>query len=1353
MESALDHLFGNSANHSSAGPSNNQDDPSSNDGDDDDPDSNEDDPDSNQDDPDSSGGVQPPPFQPSLVIGGGLMSPGPGGESVNLVVYPKDQYHNFLQPFDTSQLRLYVIMSDGTSQDVGVIWSPVTFGVQTTLPRPSQAMPMAGKYLGLAPPLEVDFQNSIRAQSSVFSLANSDVTYPQSIGCLSQGLVKLRPKDQYGQPRLGVGAAPPLSVNFTNKGSGPAPSYDASKGFSVRNDSLLLPFSLISTGNYELTIDVLSDTQGQSRNFLITAINSLSPYQCRAQGPGLCSGSPGEQVALYVYLKDQNHNPYTPGPNENPNITIVLSLPDATVPDTIIPFSIAADVLRSYYLRPAAGNYQILITINDVLLGDAPFNLLSTTATVAPSVANSTFTVWSVNQAHVQPSGLMAVGDQLQGLITVYDNQSQRYYQPLLQDQFNVVWPAWPSVFTPGAVVDNGDGTYNFSAACVGIDPNGVLSLSVSSTSNPQLSCVGSPLAITVSPVRQFSKIVGYGSGLEEGHDQTGYIKFRGFDQYGVDWPVNLGTNCKLSLVQTGATYPFEPSSSNTASYQMPALGSDPILVLLKEIIPTGTTDSSLKPQLLLVSFGNPPVTEATQCYVAWNSLVQNDLSSATLYAVDTNGKRRRQGGDIVQTLSLPNTPMILTTSIKDNLDGSYTIVMMMPAAAFVSQTPAPALQISVNGQPIQTTPFSFPMSPLPMVSTRLDGSGLTSATIGQQATFTISCLSSDGQLSSTGFYNASSYLVQSDSDTPKYISCNTSSMTSGTIEVTYTVPSDMGAGKYQCYIFVNSEQTSQSPTTVDVMIDIYLTRALYEIGNYRIASPPEQWSIVTNPAELWRIDNSNATITTLTTPSTTAAGPTSATFALNAPLTDDWFQGGGFMFTFDITIDSMAPVKVSPFSQPTNPVTMTWINPPTDDHGNVNNNQSAIEWDVNGVPITVPRPERLHITPTDAATICYHYMISEDRSQYLLYVFQAGQFVTQGFWPRTSDASSLPTLGLRIQRVSIYGDCIGISNVTTVPTTFRPTPRQTATADSFQLGNEPAKAIDGDTSTFWHTEWDPVPAPLPHSIVIDLHAQYPVNGLQYIPRQDYYPMGTCPNGRVGQYSIQLSLDGQNWDAPCASGSFVDDSSTKTVNFTSTITRFVQLTATTEAGNRGPWTSAAEVTIFYAPMSGADVVFSQPWSANYVVTPSNTGACTNRGMLIYGNNASPTTCIMTQNPVSEYGCSVAVYAFKATKIYQFNPVGASGSPQFPGMCFQGPYWNAQSGRWVNLGATGIEDIAASNLKLDPDAVNTVMVVAGQSCVTIFSNGVFQFSTTTASGGLPISSLSPAQILSCWTDVT
>ena len=575
---------------------------------------------------------------------------------------------------------------------------------------------------------------------------------------------------------------------------------------------------------------------------------------------------------------------------------------------------------------------------------------------------------------------------------------------------------------------------------------------------------------MTISPPRQFSTLVAYGSGVEQGHDQPSTISLRGSDQYGVDRPVVLGTNCKLKLVQSGAGYPFRNTSSNTTSYQMPAAGSNAILVLLSPISPTGQIDTIFKRILFLVPCGTPPVTDATKCFVIWKNFVQDDISSATLFAVDINGNRRRQGGDSIQTTSIANTPTILTTSIKENLDGSYTIRLMMPVAAFASQTPAPALQIPVNGQPIQATPISFAMSPLPMVSTRADGLGLTDAIFGQEACFSISCLSSNGQLSSTGFHDASVYLLQTGTDAPAYVVCTVSSINTGTMDVRYTVPADLSAGTYQCYIFVNSEQISQSSTTVNVMtsaIDDF--SEAYEITQYKLTSTPEQRSVVANPT-FWTINTSQDDVTTITTQNGAATGASAPiNFALNLTMTDEWFQNGGFIFTFDITINSHTPIQIAPFTEPTNPVTMTWINGPINNDGVVDNTQSTIEWEVGGNPITVPRSERLHLRPTDAATICYHYIISEDKSQYLRYIFQAGQCGTQGSWPRTADLTLLPTLSLNIRRLSTTGCTIGISNVTTVPTRFRTQPRPTATADSFQFGNEAANVLDGNASTFWH--------------------------------------------------------------------------------------------------------------------------------------------------------------------------------------------------------------------------------------------------------------------------------------------
>ncbi|KAI4178014.1 MAG: hypothetical protein LQ343_000098 [Gyalolechia ehrenbergii] len=130
-----------------------------------------------------------------------------------------------------------------------------------------------------------------------------------------------------------------------------------------------------------------------------------------------------------------------------------------------------------------------------------------------------------------------------------------------------------------------------------------------------------------------------------------------------------------------------------------------------------------------------------------------------------------------------------------------------------------------------------------------------------------------------------------------------------------------------------------------------------------------------------------------------------------------------------------------------------------------------------------------------------------------------------------------------------------------------------TVSVDSFQHGNEDARVLDGNTGTFWHTQFTPTNAALPHSITIDMKKTVNVNGLRYLPRQD----GT-KNGNIGQHTIEISLDGMTF-TKVASGTYLDDSSLKSTPFTTTPARYVRLSAQTEAGGRGPWTSAAEINI------------------------------------------------------------------------------------------------------------------------------------------------------------------------------
>ncbi|WP_239132017.1 discoidin domain-containing protein [Paractinoplanes durhamensis] len=134
-----------------------------------------------------------------------------------------------------------------------------------------------------------------------------------------------------------------------------------------------------------------------------------------------------------------------------------------------------------------------------------------------------------------------------------------------------------------------------------------------------------------------------------------------------------------------------------------------------------------------------------------------------------------------------------------------------------------------------------------------------------------------------------------------------------------------------------------------------------------------------------------------------------------------------------------------------------------------------------------------------------------------------------------------------------------------------------TVAADSQETAGEDGKAanaIDGNTSTLWHTQWQDASPDLPHTFTIDMHAVNLVSGLGYLGRQD-----GAQFGNIGQYRIETSMDGTNWSPNVVTGSFSDIATAQTKTFASALARYVRLTAVTEAGRRGPWTSAAEINL------------------------------------------------------------------------------------------------------------------------------------------------------------------------------
>jgi len=163
-----------------------------------------------------------------------------------------------------------------------------------------------------------------------------------------------------------------------------------------------------------------------------------------------------------------------------------------------------------------------------------------------------------------------------------------------------------------------------------------------------------------------------------------------------------------------------------------------------------------------------------------------------------------------------------------------------------------------------------------------------------------------------------------------------------------------------------------------------------------------------------------------------------------------------------------------------------------------------------------------------------------------------------------------------------------------------------TAVASDQAPADPAGNVLDGNTATIWHSRYAGTPAPLPHSITIDMRATASVTGLTYLPRQD-----KVSNGNVGRYSISVSTDGTTWGAPVTTGTWGDDKVRKDAVFAAVSARYVRLTALTEAGSRGPWSSAAEIGL----VGGAVAPPALPRAGWTAIASDEAPACPAEGVL------------------------------------------------------------------------------------------------------------------------------------------
>ncbi|MGM0461536.1 MAG: InlB B-repeat-containing protein [Fibrobacterota bacterium] len=126
---------------------------------------------------------------------------------------------------------------------------------------------------------------------------------------------------------------------------------------------------------------------------------------------------------------------------------------------------------------------------------------------------------------------------------------------------------------------------------------------------------------------------------------------------------------------------------------------------------------------------------------------------------------------------------------------------------------------------------------------------------------------------------------------------------------------------------------------------------------------------------------------------------------------------------------------------------------------------------------------------------------------------------------------------------------------------------------DEYGDGRPAVHTIDGDMNTIWFTHWEEPAETYPHEIVLEMDEARVVGGLQYVPRQD------SENGRIHEYEVYLSRDGNSWGAPAVSGLWRNSSDLQEAVFSEKDTaQYLRLVALSEV-NGEVWASVANLDV------------------------------------------------------------------------------------------------------------------------------------------------------------------------------
>lgn len=113
---------------------------------------------------------------------------------------------------------------------------------------------------------------------------------------------------------------------------------------------------------------------------------------------------------------------------------------------------------------------------------------------------------------------------------------------------------------------------------------------------------------------------------------------------------------------------------------------------------------------------------------------------------------------------------------------------------------------------------------------------------------------------------------------------------------------------------------------------------------------------------------------------------------------------------------------------------------------------------------------------------------------------------------------------------------------------------------------------LDGQLSTYWHTEWKNNLIAHPHYLEFDLGKEFLIDGFEYTARQDSY------NGRIKNYEFYITNDLMNPGNPVIKSVFENTQSRQSIKFPAHSGRYIKLIALDEINNN-KWSSCSEIKI------------------------------------------------------------------------------------------------------------------------------------------------------------------------------